>query len=110
MHAVASDRRQEEVLRFFAEGLRQRLGSHLRDFILFGSRARGDADPESDYDCLVVVDQAGRAVDDAIDAVAGDTLYRLDAVVAAVPISQAERAARQHDPLLINASREGIRL
>jgi len=107
---VANDPRQEEVLRFFAEGLRQRLGSHLRDLILFGSRARGDADPDSDYDCLVVVDQISRTVEGAIDAVAGDTLYRFSAVVSAFPISQTEHATRPYEPLLINIRREGIRL
>jgi len=110
MNSVASDRRQAEVLRFFADRLRQRLGGHLRELVLFGSRARGDAGPESDYDCLVVVDETSRDVNEAVDAVAGDTLYRFDALVSAVPISQAERVSCKYDPLLINVGREGIRL
>lgn len=32
----------------------------LQGLILFGSRARGDADTESDYDVLVIVDHLDR--------------------------------------------------
>ncbi len=44
-----------------AEQLKERilaaLGSRVRRIILFGSRARGDALPDSDYDVLVVLDK-----------------------------------------------------
>ncbi|MCB0226825.1 MAG: nucleotidyltransferase domain-containing protein [Anaerolineae bacterium] len=36
--------------------MHQQLGSHLKQVILFGSRARGDFTPDSDYDCLVFVE------------------------------------------------------
>jgi hypothetical protein len=36
----------DPVVQEFAAMLRQRLGSHLRQLLLFGSRARGDA-----HDC-----------------------------------------------------------
>jgi predicted nucleotidyltransferase len=38
------------------EALREHLGASLRGVVLFGSRARGDARPESDWDLLVVAD------------------------------------------------------
>ena len=37
-------------------------GIPLRSITLFGSRARGDHDPDSDYDVLVVVDQLDSAI------------------------------------------------
>ncbi|HEV8718828.1 MAG TPA: nucleotidyltransferase domain-containing protein [Candidatus Binatia bacterium] len=37
-------------------------GIPLHSITLFGSRARGDHDPDSDYDVLVVVDQLDSAV------------------------------------------------
>jgi predicted nucleotidyltransferase len=37
-------------------------GIPLHSITLFGSRARGDHDPDSDYDVLVVVDQLDHAV------------------------------------------------
>jgi uncharacterized protein len=36
--------------------LERRFGARLRELVLFGSRARGDAHEESDVDVLVVVD------------------------------------------------------
>lgn len=38
------------------EALRQELGSALRGVVLFGSRARGEGRPESDWDLFVVAD------------------------------------------------------
>lgn len=46
--STVSDRLRERVLGAY--------GSRVRRIILFGSRARGDALPESDYDVLVVLD------------------------------------------------------
>lgn len=36
--------------------LQERFGIRFREFVLFGSRARGQADEDSDTDLLVVVD------------------------------------------------------
>lgn len=40
----------------FRESVREILGPRLRDLRLFGSKARGDDDQESDIDVLVLVD------------------------------------------------------
>jgi predicted nucleotidyltransferase len=53
---VKSTLQNDPVLRFFKDAVMDRLGSHLRQVLLFGSRARGDATGESDYDLPVVVD------------------------------------------------------
>ena len=46
----------EDVAREVAAELRDLYGERLRKVLLFGSWARGDADPESDIDLLVVLD------------------------------------------------------
>ena len=38
------------------KALSNRFGSHLKAVVLFGSRARGDASPDSDHDIFMVVD------------------------------------------------------
>jgi predicted nucleotidyltransferase len=40
----------------FGRALRERFGSRVRDVILFGSHARGEAHEESDADVMVAVD------------------------------------------------------
>jgi predicted nucleotidyltransferase len=46
-----------EALARFTAALRARFGPRLREVVLFGSVARGEAHEESDVDVLVVVDE-----------------------------------------------------
>ena len=98
----------DPVLRFFKASVKRALGTHLRQVLLFGSRARGDATSESDYDLLVVVDKVDRNVVRGIDAVAGKALLDHGAVLSAFPIAEEDRARRKYSPLLINVAREGV--
>ena len=50
----------QSLLRELAGELRTTYGSRLRGVYLFGSYARGEADPESDVDVLVVLDHIER--------------------------------------------------
>jgi len=99
---------QESILRFFLDAIRHSLGVHLKQVILFGSRARGEARADSDYDLLVVVDRVDRRVSDGIDAIAGKILLDFGAVLSVFPISEEDRAHRKYSPLLLNISKEGI--
>lgn len=52
----------------FETQLHNRLPGRVRSLILFGSKARGDAHPESDIDLLVVVDESDYRAREAIAA------------------------------------------
>lgn len=68
MPAVTLSQRESEALREFSTGIRAALGVNLRELRLFGSKATGDARPDSDLDVLVVVEnERARAEDLAID-------------------------------------------
>lgn len=105
---VKSTLQNDPVLRFFKDAVVDRLGGHLRQVLLFGSRARGDATAESDYDLLVVVDRVDSDVTDRIDAIAGQALLEHGAVLSAFPIAEDDRSRRKYSPLLINVAREGV--
>ena len=108
MVPVKSTVQNDPVLRFFKDAVADKLGEHLRQVLLFGSRARGDANADSDYDLLVVVDQVNSAVTDGIDAIAGQALLEHGAVLSAFPIAEDDRTRRKYSPLLINVAREGV--
>lgn len=99
---------KDAVMDYFVKQIREQLGNHLKKVILFGSRARGDETTGSDYDCLVVVDEANSEVKNIIDEVAGETLYQYDAVFSAFPISEKKLNRQKFNPLLINVGKEGI--
>jgi predicted nucleotidyltransferase len=105
---MKSTLQNDPVLRFFKASIMEALGSHLQKVMLFGSRARGDATAESDYDLLVIVDQINASVTKGIDAIAGEALIRHSAVLSAFPITEHERENRRYSPMLINVAREGM--
>ncbi|MDQ6905317.1 MAG: nucleotidyltransferase domain-containing protein [Chloroflexota bacterium] len=85
-------------------------GERLKRLVLFGSQARGDADPESDIDVLVVL--AG-PVDTAEEwKRTGDMLYDLMCAHECILIScifmDEERFTTRNGPLLRNIRREGV--
>jgi len=53
---------EAEVEERAVEALREALGDRLVSIVLFGSRARGDARPESDWDLLVLANGLPNAV------------------------------------------------
>jgi len=72
----------EAIIATLAAELKQRLGTHLRGLWLFGSRARGDARLNSDYDLLILVDESSAELRDRILDLQVEMLDRHDALVA----------------------------
>jgi predicted nucleotidyltransferase len=76
------------VLLRFRNALSEIYGDRLDRVVLFGSRARGDAKPDSDYDIAVFIrdgdtfsDESGR-----LAAISTDILYDTGAVISATPL------------------------
>jgi predicted nucleotidyltransferase len=91
-----------------AGDLRRLYGERLRKVLLFGSWARGDADPESDIDLLVVLDHIESPWDELERM--DETLWRHsienDTVVTALVLAE-EEFERAQTPALIRARTEG---
>ena len=75
------------VLSKFRAALNELYGDRIERVILFGSRARGDALPDSDYDVAVFLkDLADRWVEaDKIAMIATDVLDETGEVIHAMP-------------------------
>ena len=52
---MSLEQAEKHALELLADGLRQRFGTALWRVSLFGSKARGDDDPSSDIDVIVVL-------------------------------------------------------
>ena len=93
----------------FAEKLAAQIGGRLQRAVLFGSRARGDALDESDYDILILVDRRDAALKRAIDEAA----YAYYPAFLDVQVFTPERwtwSLTAGAPLLRHALEEGISL
>jgi len=106
--SIDSNASPDKKLARLSQNLRSRLGKNLQQLVLFGSRARGDARADSDYDLLVLVNEVNRGVKDAIDDVAGEMLYEFGMVVSAFPTSKEAVRSRKYSPLLLNVAKEGV--
>lgn len=99
------------IARAVAADLQELYGSRLKDVLLFGSWARGDAHPESDIDLLVVLDEvpSRRKELERMDAVLWRHSLANDTVVTEIPVS--EREYRESgEPLLARVRAEGVRV
>lgn len=108
MH-VSSD--TDPILKRFRAALDGMYGSRLERVVLYGSRARGDARPDSDYDVAVFLrDMPDRAVElDRLADLGTDILYDTGEVVHAMPY-RAETYNDPRMPLMHEVRREGIDL
>ena len=84
-------------------------GPALERLILFGSRARGDADPDSDFDVLVVLanEKAHRENTEPANDIVCELSLKYDAVVSC-KFTTAEKFERSGMPFYRNVRREGV--
>ena len=101
--------RIEKVLQELRSELESIYGTRLRQLVLFGSQARGDAAAESDIDVLVVLEGAvtpGKEIARTGEIVAALSL-KFDRLISCVFIS-ADRYSSEQTPLLLNIRNEGV--
>jgi len=91
MPVIGLPEREQSAVHDFAKGVRAGLGANLVELRLFGSRARGEAAPDSDIDVLVVVSgdrvhAEDRVIDVAFDVNLAYDLYISPRVVTAASL------------------------
>ena len=107
-HAVPP--RLQAVLGETEAALRGIYGDRFRGLVLFGSQARGRADPGSDIDLVLLLEKSDGARERRhCSEVVAELSLRHDTVISLVPMGIEEfRSAKT--PFLLNVRREGIRL
>jgi len=81
------------------------------DLRVFGSRARGDADPDSDLDVFIELEESTPALRQRISEIAWEVGFEMDRVISTVVTTRAEleHGAMGANPLVLNIEREGVR-
>jgi len=100
---------EKAVLKRFKELVVKKLPLHR--MILFGSRARGDADPESDMDVLVILeDCTNDQAEDVVSECAWEAGFEQGIVVVPVTFTRKEweEGPERYSLLAIAVEREGV--
>jgi predicted nucleotidyltransferase len=100
----------DPILVRFRSALEALYGDRIERVVLFGSRARGDAHPESDYDVAVFLrNLADRWIEfDRLADIETDIVYDTGHVIQSMPFQAG--AYRERTPLMHEIRREGIDL
>ncbi len=100
----------DPILKRFRASLNQLYGDRIERVVLYGSRARGDARPDSDYDVAIFLKGLASRWDeiDRIIDVTTDILEDTGAFIHAAPYRAG--AYRERTPLMHELRREGLDL
>lgn len=97
------------IIEEFKIRLRELYGKKLKNIILYGSWARGDAKEHSDIDLAVLLEgevNQGREIDRMIEIIT-DLQLRYNTLISVYPVSM-KNYTSINSPLLMNLHREGI--
>lgn len=104
--------KERQALAEFVEGLHDLFSGQVREVILFGSRARGEAEPESDMDVVVVLREVDLAASKGVRHLAVEVWLKHGIYVSTRVWSQAHwrRLEKLQTLLYQNIRRDGIEL
>ncbi len=101
---------EKSALTQFKADLERLLSNQLIELKLFGSKARGDDQPDSDIDVLVIVTDDDWRICDVVYGIATDILLQADISISPKVISknQLEQLKKEDTFFLRNISRDAI--
>lgn len=84
---MAEKPQNDPILVRFRAAVTEVYGEPVERIVLYGSGARGEAKPDSDYDAAVFIKDAGTFTDDSarLAAISTDILFDTGAVISATP-------------------------
>ncbi|MBI2472716.1 MAG: nucleotidyltransferase domain-containing protein [Planctomycetes bacterium] len=100
----------DKISQEFANNVRRKLGKHVKEIILFGSRARGDFTEGSDYDFLIVVDKRRKTDENILLSLGVEFLDKYEALIAEILCDEKEWENKKRFPIGLNILKEGIEI
>ncbi len=97
-----------DIVTLFKRRVQALLKSPETRFILFGSRARGNAEEFSDYDILIITPQPEGEYKETIEDIESEIFFEYNAIINSHLLSEAEIRKLSFEPFIINALKEGI--
>ncbi|MCK4627054.1 MAG: nucleotidyltransferase domain-containing protein [Phycisphaerae bacterium] len=99
----------DKLLKRVKSLLQDAFGERLRGVILYGSEARGEAEPDSDIDFLVLLEGPVNHWNDSRTCIHSlyDLVLKLDRPIHAKPVDIRDYEAQEY-PLYQNAKHEGV--
>lgn len=98
-----------EIIEFIKSWFNHHYSEQIAEIILYGSQARGEAEPESDIDLLIVMKYAfdyAEEIEKTSDFIQELSL-KYDTVISRAFVSE-QRFNQEKSPFLLNVHREGI--
>ena len=104
------DTKEKSALKQFKADLEQTLGGQLIELKLFGSKARGDDQPDSDIDVLVIVATDDSHIRESVYNIATDILLQTDLCISPKIISKDKfnQLCKENTSFIRNVSRDAI--
>ncbi len=103
--------RDQEIVQYLAKRFHEALGDRLKRVIVYGSRARGDYEPGSDLDVLVVVSRLDAPLKRQIQEIRYQVMWEadFDPLISLLCLEEGEfdSLVRQGISLAANIKREG---
>lgn len=100
----------DKISQEFANRVRRKLGKHVKQIILFGSRARGDFTEGSDYDILIVVDKREKLFQEMVLDESVEMMNKYYALMGSIVCDEKEWERKKRFPIGLNILKEGVEL
>ena len=96
----------------YRQALRERFPDLIEDIIIFGSKARGDAGPDSDVDVLIILQEGEREIKKAVRRLGHELSVLSDAVPSIMVYTKVEWMERGQSgsPFYRAVMRDGVQV